>query len=143
MSERLFARSGWIAVALLVVVTAMGVAGMRGIKLDFANYYDVGQKAAAGEFDNLFDPFAPIGGKPPFGNMSFLGAPLTAYLYIPLTWMDPRTGVQVFKLAGALAQFAGLILIWREVRGLGRPCSPGRCLPRWCFRRPSGRTTCF
>jgi hypothetical protein len=96
----------------------LAVANIRGIKLDFANYYDVGQKAAAGEFDGLFDPFATIAGQPPFGNMSFLGAPLTAYLYIPLTWMDPRTGVHVFKAAGALAQFAGLFLIWREVRHL-------------------------
>ncbi|MFN0115507.1 MAG: glycosyltransferase family 87 protein [Paracoccaceae bacterium] len=121
MIARLFARSGWIALALLVLVTAMGVANHRGIKLDFANYYDVGQKAAAGEFDRLFDPFAPIAGKPPFGNMSFLGPPLTAYLYIPLTWMDPRDGINAFKFAGALAQFAALFLIWRECRPLAGP----------------------
>lgn len=121
MFERLFARSGWVALALLVLTTASGVANMRGIKLDFANYYDVGRKAAAGEFAHLFDPFALIGGEPPFGHMSFLGAPLTAYLYVPLTWMDPRTGIHVFKLAGALAEFAALFLIWRECRRLAGP----------------------
>ena len=118
MGSRLIARSGWVAILLLLIVTAFAIANIRGIKLDFANYFDIGQKAAAGEFDHLFDPFALIDGKKPFGTMSFLGPPLTAYLYIPLTWMEPRTGIFVFKLVGALVQFAAMILIWRECRSL-------------------------
>ena len=77
-----------IALAALALILALAVEGIlrpRGLTLDFANFYDAGQKARAGEFAGLYDPMALIAGQPPFGNMSFFSAPLTSYFYVPVS----------------------------------------------------------
>ena len=118
MMSSALAASRWLAVALLLAATAVGVFNFRNIKYDFANFYDAGQKARAGEFAALYDPMAQIAGRDPFGNMSFASAPLTSYLYVPLTVLEPRPAVIAFKLAGAAAQLLALALLFRETRGL-------------------------
>ena len=105
---------GWLAVALTLALAVEGILRPRGLVLDFANFYDAGQKARAAEFTGLYDPFAAIAGQPPFGNMSFFSAPLTSYLYIPLAMMPPVMASMVFKLAGTLATGLGLWLLFRS-----------------------------
>jgi hypothetical protein len=124
LSSYHLARTGWLALCLILALTAYGVFNHRNIYFDFANFYDAGQKARAGEFATLYDPFAKIAGEKPFGNMPFLSAPMTSLLYVPLTWFPPRTSTVLFKAAGALAEIAGLVLLFLETRRLSGP-SPG------------------
>ena len=105
---------GWLAVALILALAVEGILRPRGLTLDFANFYDAGQKARAAEFAGLYDPFARIAGQPPFGNMSFFSAPLTSYFYLPLALLPPEGASIAFKLAGTLAQGLGLVLLYRR-----------------------------
>ncbi|MFN0113042.1 MAG: glycosyltransferase 87 family protein [Paracoccaceae bacterium] len=118
-------RSVWVALCLVLALTAYGVLNHRNIKIDFANFYDAGQKARVGEFADLYDPHALIAGKEPFGNMSFVSAPVTSFAYIPLTAMEPWTGTVVFKLAGALAEALALALLLWKLRPLAAEAPDG------------------
>lgn len=113
-----------IALAALALILALAVEGIlrpRGLTLDFANFYDAGQKARAGEFAGLYDPMALIAGQPPFGNMSFFSAPLTSYFYAPMAMLPPGLASLLFKLTGTLAEMVGLVLLYRCFLPLAGP----------------------
>jgi hypothetical protein len=99
-------------------MTSWGVLNTRNLKFDFANFYDAGRRAAAGEFATLYDAKAPIAGQEPFGGMSFYSAPLTSFLFVPMAGLPPFTATFLFKLAGAVAQLAGLWLLWHRAARL-------------------------
>lgn len=146
----------WMAMALILALVVEGILRPRGLTLDFANFYDAGQKARAGEFTGLYDPFATIAEQPPFGNMSFFSAPLTSYFYIPLALLPPVLASMLFKLAGTLAQVLGLWLLYRTFAPLAGPAEEDRARflalfavaallfqPFWVIYGVGGQTTPF
>jgi hypothetical protein len=103
---------------MLLLTASFAFAGLLipwGIGLDFANFYDAGHKALAGQFADLYDPFAQIDGKKPLGNMSFFSAPLTSYLYTPMAALPPRIALVLFKISGTLALVVALFLLYRHL----------------------------
>lgn len=156
MPAVLIRSAGWTALFLILALASYGILKPRGLQLDFANFYDAGSKARIGAFDSLYDPFASIDGQPPFGNMSFVSAPITSYLYVPLAMLPPRTASLLFKLAGTLAQGLGLVLLYRQARTLAGPTEDdqgwfftlfcGAALlfqPFWMIYSVGGQTTPF
>jgi hypothetical protein len=101
----------------LCVEIGFGVNNGQGLKWDFANFYDAGHKVIAGETHNLYDPSAPIEGKPAQGQTPFYGTPLSAVLYAPLAWFPPHVALLLFKIQGTLANLAGIVLLyWKQKR---------------------------
>ncbi|MFQ5621761.1 MAG: glycosyltransferase family 87 protein [Paracoccaceae bacterium] len=100
----------------------------RGMYWDFANYYDAGQKVLAGQFNDLYDPFAKIDGQPPLSNMSFLSAPLTSVLYAPLALLEPASALVAFKVQSAVCYLVGLSILYFHLRRFvsGAPSSMAR-----------------
>ena len=88
-ANRTLRNIGILSLVLLALVLVHGVLSPRGLYLDFANFYDAGQKVSVGELNNLFDPFAEIDGQSPYGNMLFFGTPISAYAYAPLAALPP------------------------------------------------------
>jgi hypothetical protein len=140
--------------AAMLFMIAWGLYRTHGIKLDFANFYDAGTKARAGAFDVLYDPHALIDGEPSFGAMSFVSAPISAWLYAPISLLPPYTALFVFKALGAAAIMAGLVLLWRHLRRLAGPSPADRDAflalfavaaavfqPFWTIFRVGGQTT--
>lgn len=148
--------AGWFLLVLTALWIAFGLFKGWGIGLDFANFYDAGRKARAGEFADLYDPFAMIAGRPPLGNMTFYSAPITAWLYAPMAALPPRTAMLAFKAAGTVALFLALMLLWRGLAPL-HARAPGRrdrfflawalaillFQPFWTIYRVGGQTTPF
>ncbi|MCP5433773.1 MAG: DUF2029 domain-containing protein [Alphaproteobacteria bacterium] len=142
-----------IAAAVLVVASALaGAFSAKGVTSDFANFYDAGHKALAGETDTLFDPHALIEGKPPLANMGFFSAPITAYLYAPLSTLEPRLAMRLFKIENALAILLALVLLYAHARRFAAPGDEdlyaalflGMALvymPLWTVFRVGGQTT--
>jgi hypothetical protein len=108
--------AGWAAVCLVGCIIVIGLIKPWGIGIDFANFYDAGQKAGAGEFQSLYDPFALIAGQKPLGNMLFFSAPITSILYAPLAALPPNTALFVFKALGTVAMVWGLVLLYFQSR---------------------------
>lgn len=148
--------AGWGALLLIALATVHGILVPRGVWLDFANFYDAGSKALIGETVNLYDEFAKIGGEDPFGNMAFFSAPISSYFYAPLAALAPDPAIIAFKVASAIAIYAGLFLLFRHYRRL-IPADPlpramyfaGFCVaallfhPFWTVFQVGGQTTPF
>ena len=147
---------GWLACLLILALMAQGIYSPRGVLLDFANFYDAGQKARLGEFAALYDPHALIGGKEPYGNMTFFSAPLTSYLYAPMASLSPPVATILFKTLGTLAQGLGLVLLYRHARKLAGVSAQDRACffglfagaallfqPFWVIYAVGGQTTPF
>ena len=96
----------------MVLFSYHGIIRNRGLLLDFANFYDAGRKAALGQFNTLYDPFALIGGSAPFGNMSFVSAPISSFAYIPLSGLEPVLAARIFKIIATVCLFGALILLF-------------------------------
>lgn len=101
-----------VCVALLLIGTSAGVVIEKGLHWDFATFYDAGHKVSAGQPHDLYKADAPIAGEPSLGNQLFWGSPLSAVIYVPLSWLPPRVGLVVFKIENTLAYFAGLLLLY-------------------------------
>jgi alpha-1,2-mannosyltransferase len=143
----------WV-VAALVLANLVALFIEMGLGWDFANFYDAGNKIAAGEARNLYDPEALIAGQAPQGHMEFVGTPLSAVLYAPLAPLSPRAALFAFKLQNALAYLAGLWLLFRHCRRYA-PQSESRQArfaalfavllliyqPLWTVYRVGGQTT--
>lgn len=147
---------GWLALLMILALMAQGIYSPQGVLLDFANFYDAGQKARAGEFLTLYDPFALIRGAEPYGHMTFFSAPLTSYFYAPLAFFPPAQATILFKLLGALAEGIGLVLLYRHGRALAGPTDEDRgrffglyvgaalvFQPFWVFFAVGGQTSPF
>ena len=109
-----------LALSIIGLQVGCGLTNGEGLGWDFANFYDAGHKAAAGETRSLYDPDATIDGAPALGNMSFLGTPLSAGLYAPLSWFLPRTSLVLFKLQHTLATATAVVLLFRLHRRAGQ-----------------------
>lgn len=96
----------------MVLFSYHGIIRNRGLLLDFANFYDAGRKAALSQFNTLYDPFALIGGSAPFGNMSFVSAPISSFAYIPLSGLEPVLAARIFKIIATVCLFGALILLF-------------------------------
>ncbi|MGR3762376.1 glycosyltransferase family 87 protein (plasmid) [Roseobacteraceae bacterium NS-SX3] len=107
--------TGVFACAAIAALSLHGILRRQGLHFDFANYYDTGRKVLLGQYGDLYNEFALIGGQPPFGNMTFAAAPLSAFLYTPLALFPPYVSAVLFKLAGTLCLYAGLILLYRHL----------------------------
>lgn len=147
---------GWAMLAFCALLILWSLSRPWGIALDFANFYDAGQKARAGQFADLYNPFAQIAGQPPLGNMSFFSAPLTSFLYVPLAMLEPHRALLAFKIADTLALIAGLALLYRHLRPLAGGLPEARLTffalfctalalfqPFWTIYRTGGQTTPF
>ena len=156
ISPRAIRITGWVAVAVILAATLHGILVHRGLGLDFANFYDAGRKAKAGEFGSLYDPFATIAGEPPFGNMTFFSLPFTSYFYWPLAQMGPVNAAIAFKVFSAGSIFAGLGLLYRHYRAFAGQDDRAQALyfalfwvfamffqPFWTVFQIGGQTTPF
>lgn len=101
------------SVLLIILGCTIGVVVPAGLGWDFANFYDAGRVIAAGELDLLFKTNKGlIAGAPPQGGLDFWGTPLSAYLYVPLTWFPPETALIIFKIENVLAYIAALVILY-------------------------------
>jgi hypothetical protein len=98
---------------MIALQIGRGLNNGEGLEWDFANFHDAGHKAAAGEAASLYDPTATIQGERALGQMSFLGTPLSAVLYAPLSWFAPQTALVLFKLQHTIATAAAILLLFR------------------------------
>jgi hypothetical protein len=142
------------ALLLLAVGAAIGIAVPAGLGWDFANFYDTGRRAAAGLYDQLYDPSSSIAGAAPQGSMQFWGAPISALFYVPLAALPPATALLWFKVENTLALALGLVLLFRHVRRFADPSPLGQWRfaavfatlallyqPFWTVYRVGGQTT--
>jgi hypothetical protein len=139
----------------MVVAALVALAGIivpAGSGWDFANFYDTGHRAAAGQINDIYDPATPIGGQLPQGKMAFWSPPISAWFYAPLSLFPPGLALVVFKLVATLALFAGLFLLYREVRSQNPEGTPPEFAltfmilvllfqPFWTIYRVGGQTT--
>lgn len=143
---------GALACLIILAFSAYGTQLNRGLKLDFANFYDAGSKAALGQFRDLYNPFAEIGGAPPFGNMSFVSAPVTSFLYAPLAGMEPAQAATVFKATMTLTLLVALVLLYLHLARRFAPNDPAKFfaayavgalifMPFWVMYTIGGQTT--
>jgi hypothetical protein len=109
-----------LALSIIAVQVGCGVTNREGLEWDFANFYDAGRKAAADQAGSLYDPAATIAGAPALGRMTFLGTPLSAGLYVPLSWFAPPVSLVLFKVQHTLATAAALLLLFRLHRQTGQ-----------------------
>jgi hypothetical protein len=109
------------AALVLCLQIAFGITSGDGLKWDFANFYDAGHKALAGETAGLYDPTVLIEGNSPQGSLAFYGTPLSAYLYAPLALFSPVVALVLFKVLSTIANLAGLFILYTQYRKFAKP----------------------
>jgi len=97
---------------LILIGCLVGIVVPAGPGWDFANFYDTGRRVAAGDIQNIYNPDSLIAGEKPRGNLGFFGAPISAWLYVPLSYFPPMTALVIFKIQNTLAYFAALLLLY-------------------------------
>jgi hypothetical protein len=97
---------------LLLTGAIIGIIVPAGTGWDFANFYDTGRRAAAGQIGDLYNPDSLIDGGKPEGSLGFWGPPISAWFYAPLSYLPPATALVVFKIENTLAYFIALLLIY-------------------------------
>ncbi len=156
MSEARARQIARIALALLALGCAAGIALPAGIGWDFANFYDTGRRVAVGQLVDIYDASAAIAGEAPSTKLDFYGAPISAFLYAPLALLSPLAALVAFKLAGTAALWTALWLLFREGRARlgGDSAAIARYAARfalaallfqpfWTIYRVGGQTTPF
>ncbi len=139
---------------LLLAGCIVGIIVPAGLGWDFANFYDTGRRAAAGQIRDLYNPDTLIGGEKPQGSLGFWGSPLSAWFYVPLSYLPPRTALVVFKIENTLAYFAALLLLYLNDRKFAGDTPTARWRfaaifaflsliyqPFWTVYRVGGQTT--
>ena len=101
-----------IFVGLMLAGCIVGIAVPAGLGWDFANFYDAGRRVAAGQIDDLYTPESLIRGEAPQGTTGFWGAPLSALLYVPMSWFPAETALVLFKIQNVLAFFAAFWVLF-------------------------------
>lgn len=145
----------WIAF-LIVLLATVGVLVPAGPGWDFANFYDTGQRAAAGQLSDIYHPDRLIAGAQPQGSMAYWSPPLSAYFYVPLALLPPLVALALFKLSGTVAWMIALWLLVLDHRPHAGPDSAARdrftlgvaagvlvFQPIWAIYRVGGQTTPF
>jgi hypothetical protein len=146
-----------LTVACLILLAAgagLGIVVPAGTGWDFANFYDTGARLAAGQIRDLYDPSTPIRGRAPQGSLGFYGTPISAFLYVPLSWFPPGVALPLFKVESTAAAFLALFLLYRHNRRFvgGDPVGQARFAaafallaliyqPFWTVYRVGGQTT--
>jgi Glycosyltransferase family 87 len=107
--------SRWLRglLALIVLLAGVGIAVPAGPGWDFANFYDTGRRAAAGQIADIYSPTRLIAGAAPQGTLSYWSPPLSAYFFAPLAWLPPLGALAAFKAAGTLAWMAALWMLYQ------------------------------
>ena len=101
-----------VALALIAIGCAIGVAVPAGTGWDFANFYDAGHRVVARQVADLYRQERPIGGQSPQGRMRFWSAPLSAALFAPLALLPPERALIAFKLQNVMALALALALLY-------------------------------
>ncbi len=113
-------RVGTLALAAMILARlAWAVGSDHGLGWDFPNYYNAGGRAAHGELATLYDSTGTIDGHAALGDgrQIYYGAPISAFVFAPLGWFEPRPALVVFKVFCAACFAAGLV----QLLGLLRP----------------------
>lgn len=97
---------------LILAGSIIGIITPAGSGWDFANFYDTGRRVAAGQVGDIYKPETLIAGQKPQGSLAFYGAPISAFLYIPLAWFSPEAALIFFKIQGTLALFLALFVLY-------------------------------
>jgi hypothetical protein len=105
-----------LSIALIVAGCVAGIAVPAGLGWDFANFYDAGRRAAAGQITDLYNPDSPIGGLAPQGQTGFFGAPLSAFFYVPLSPFSAETALVLFKIQNVLALGVAFVVLFAFYR---------------------------
>jgi Glycosyltransferase family 87 len=147
-------RLTWLLVGLMLIGSLVGIVTPAGPGWDFGNFYDTGRRAAAGEIANLYDPDTLIAGEKPQGVMRFWGPPISAYLFVPMSWFSPMTALILFKIENVLVLAATFLILFRlysrfvpgddESRSRFAAIFAFLCLifqPFWTVFRVGGQTT--
>ncbi|MCC6988439.1 MAG: DUF2029 domain-containing protein [Acidobacteria bacterium] len=98
---------------MIIVLATVGILVPAGPGWDFANFYDTGARAAAGQLADIYHPERPIDHHAPQGGMASWSPPLSAYFYVPLALLPPLAALTLFKLLGTAAWMTAL---WRLMR---------------------------
>jgi hypothetical protein len=102
-------------IGFAVVLAMVGIMVPAGHGWDFANFYDTGHRAAAGQINDIYNPATPIDGVSPEGKMAFWSPPISAWFYAPLSLFPPAVALVLFKLVATVAFAVALLLLYREV----------------------------
>ncbi|HQR32084.1 MAG TPA: glycosyltransferase 87 family protein [Blastocatellia bacterium] len=151
---RFYRRLALLLLGIVVLAAMAGVVIPAGIGWDFANFYDTGRRAAAGQIADLYHADSLIAGAQPQGKLAFWGAPISAFFYVPLSLFSAEWALIVFKLQNVVALFAALWLLYQDNRRFAK-ASPveqwkfaalfaGLVLiyqPFWSIFRVGGQTT--
>jgi hypothetical protein len=139
---------------LMLAGCLAGIIVPAGLGWDFANFYDAGRRIAAGQSEDLFDAARLIDGAAPQGTMYFWGTPISAFLYVPLSWFPAETALVLFKIQNVLAFAAAFGVLFafcqaflpdsRSARSEFAAVFAFLCLiyqPFWTVFRVGGQTT--
>lgn len=140
----------------LIVLAVAGILVPAGPGWDFANFYDTGARALAGQMADIYHPERQIDHQAPQGGMAYWSPPLSAYFYVPMAALPPLVALTVFKLFGTLAWAAALWLLVADhlPHAPARPDARDEYLelllaglivfqPIWAIYRVGGQTTPF
>jgi Glycosyltransferase family 87 len=139
---------------LIVLGACVAIIVPAGRGWDFANFYDTGRRVAAGQLRDIYNPGSLIRGQTPQGQMAFWGAPISAWLYTPLSIFPPAVALILLKTIATLSFAVGLILLHREMKPYAERTT-GQALwystafaaliilyqPFWTIFRVGGQTT--
>jgi hypothetical protein len=152
------ARAQRVLLQLLLVLIVLGacvaIIVPAGRGWDFANFYDTGRRVAAGQLRDIYNPGSLIRGEAPQGQMAFWGAPISAWLYTPLSIFPPAVALILLKTIASLSFGVGLILLYREMKPFADRSAPPSLWyaiafaalillyqPFWTIFRVGGQTT--
>lgn len=105
-----------VGIVTILIASVVAILVPAGLGWDFANFYDAGHKALLGQHSDIYDPDALIAGAAPQGNMRFVSAPITSYLYAPLSLFSPPVALFVFKIQNTLALWIALAFLYFHTR---------------------------
>lgn len=153
-AERFYRRLTFLLLAIIALEAMIGIIVPAGLGWDFANFYDTGRRAAAGQIADIYHPESLIAGAQPQGKLAFWGAPISAYFYAPLSLFSAEWALVIFKLQNVLALFAAWWLLYRNNRQFADASSAEQwkftalfagCIllyqPFWSVFRVGGQTT--
>lgn len=133
-----------LVACMLAIRLGVSVWSTAGIGWDFPNYHHTARIVTGGDLHNLYrlpqsrlDRFHALIGEPqesrmpavdpagdpfvPSGRLGFIGFPISAYVFAPLGWLEPRWAVLLFKAAGAICFVISLSLLYRMFRVAAEP----------------------
>jgi hypothetical protein len=99
-------------ILLILIGSIIGILVPAGLGWDFANFYDAGRRTAAGQINDLYEPQSLIRGEQPQGHMAFWGAPLSSFMYVPLSWFSPESALTIFKIQNTIVYFTTFLVLF-------------------------------